>query len=516
VAIGEAISGATWSPAVIEEARATINWRTRAAAVDRPVASLVAVLAVWLWTMGLLVWRLHARFRTLDYDLGIYDQSTWLLAHGKTFNTIGGSNVLGGHASFGLYLFAPFYWLGAGPQFLDLMQLLALAAGAVIVFWFARRKLDNGRANSGWHALVPTLAYLAHPTVTGLLHEGFHPEVMAIPFVLLAYVMAHDRRWGAFAMVAVLAVLWKEDVALAMVGIGLVVLLRRQWRAGVAILGTSVGYFLLTTSVLIPHFGNGATLYSSFFGDVGGTPSGVAKTVVTDPGRIIDKINQNDGVGYGGDVVAPYGYLPLLSPLALAPGGPQWFINSISAYDWIHDPQNHYVAMPFAAATIAAIEALALVKKRLGLRRFMLGVMGVSSLITMHSWGSSPLGVHYRDGAWPVADERRQADFDVAVSRVPNGESVSATYGLVSHLAHRELIMSYPNPWHSANFGVESLEPDPNKIKWLVLDLGALHPGSVEDSTYNWLRESGQFAPVFTTPDVVVAQRVAPGDGHAP
>ena len=55
---------------------------------------------------------LHDRFWTTGYDLGIFDQATWLVAQGKTFITILGLTFWGHHVNPGLVLFAPFIRIG--------------------------------------------------------------------------------------------------------------------------------------------------------------------------------------------------------------------------------------------------------------------------------------------------------------------------------------------------------------------------------------------------------------------
>ena len=76
------------------------------------------------------------------------------------------------------------------------------------------------------------IAFLLHPALQFFMSELFHPEVLAITPLLCAYYCSVRKRWAWFACFAVLAVCWKEDVALAVAILGLVIALRGDRRVG--------------------------------------------------------------------------------------------------------------------------------------------------------------------------------------------------------------------------------------------------------------------------------------------
>ena len=85
----------------------------------------------------------HRNFGTWSYDMGIYDQAIWLMSRGQSFMSVRGMNVWGHHFNPVLLLFAPFYWFGAGPEFLYVVQACALAAAAVPIYLIARDKFKT-------------------------------------------------------------------------------------------------------------------------------------------------------------------------------------------------------------------------------------------------------------------------------------------------------------------------------------------------------------------------------------
>ena len=126
--------------------------------------------------------------------------------------------MFGHHATPGYFLFVPFYWLGGGPHLLNITQVCVAALGAVPVFLLARF-----RTGSAWVGTALGIAFLLHPALQFFMSELFHPEVIAITPLLCAYYCSVRKRWGWFACFAILAVCWKEDVALAVAILGLVI-----------------------------------------------------------------------------------------------------------------------------------------------------------------------------------------------------------------------------------------------------------------------------------------------------
>ena len=58
--------------------------------IGPPRVVLFLAMAVFTIVFGRLVVLRHQRFGTFDFDLGIYDQAVWLLAHGHGFDTVRG------------------------------------------------------------------------------------------------------------------------------------------------------------------------------------------------------------------------------------------------------------------------------------------------------------------------------------------------------------------------------------------------------------------------------------------
>lgn len=397
---------------------------------------------------GVLLHLRHARFGTFAFDLGIYDQATWLLSEGRTFMTVRGLHVFAHHASPALLLYAPAYWLGAGPEVLNASMVVSLALGAVPVYLIALHRLS-----SPWIATGLAVAYLLHPSLQFFAWESFHPDVMVMTPLLLAWWFALRRRWGLFALALVYAVSWKEDAALYVAALGVVlVIAQRRWRAGALTAAAGATWFLFVNQWLLPTAASSdEAFYDSFFGELGSGPFEIVKNMVTNPSLVLDRATAGDAVSYYWHLVAPYAFVPLLAPAVLLAAFPQLLVNILSVHSFTREPGFHYSALPLTALTVATVEGVVLLR-HLSLQRIATAAVVIAGLAGSVVWGLSPIGQRFDDGWWPLKADR-QAAKEEAVAAIDDDDRVSATYQFVPHLSHRDEIYDWPNPFVPTNWG---------------------------------------------------------------
>lgn len=477
-------------------------------------ALIWASIFTWIIIVGRLVVQRHNTYATFDFDLGIHDQSLWLLAHGKWFNTVCGLPVFGHHAMFMYYFLVPFVWLGGGPNLWNMFQVIALASAAFPVFLIARHRLKSEIS-----ALVFGVSWLLLPTTAYLAWETFHPETMAIPFLLMGYHYATSRPEGfgkhitrhnviTIAWIAA-AMLWKEDIALAVIGLGILLMFHKRIRFGLVLLGGASLYFLIVAVWAVPHLAGEFSAYGSLYGNLGTTPLEVAKTSLRDPSLFLDRLSTNDAVSYAGRITSPLAFLSFLAPLTLLIGLPQYFINILTTADFTWSMTYHYQAIPTVAAIAAAIEGAAFLKRRSrSLAR--LGVLGVvvCAFIAANSWGLLPFGAKYNAGYWPHG-AHDTSGWETALKRVGPSDVVSAHYAFVPHASHREVIYTFPNPWIKTNFlNDDSKFVSPSKVKWLVIKDGTL--GKEPQDLLNKLLAQGEYGDGQTVAGITTYKRLLP------
>lgn len=397
---------------------------------------------------GVLLQLRHARFGTFAFDLGIYDQATWLLSEGRTFITVRGLHVFAHHATPALLLYAPAYRLGAGPELLNASMVVSLALGAVPVYLIARHKIP-----SQWIATGLAVAYLLHPSLQFFAWESFHPDVMAMTPLLFAWLFALRRRWALFALALVYAVSWKEDVALYVAALGVVlVIAQRRWRAGALTAAAGATWFLFVNQWLLPTAASSdEAFYDSFFGELGSGPFEIVRNMVTNPSLVLDRATAGDAVSYYWHLLAPYAFVPLLAPAVLLATFPQLLVNILSVHSFTREPGFHYSALPLTALTVATVEGVALLR-RLTLQRIATATVVLAGLAGSVVWGLSPIGLRFDDGWWPLKADRQDAK-EEAVAAIDDDDRVSATYQFVPHLTHRDEIYDWPNPFVPTNWG---------------------------------------------------------------
>ena len=469
---------------------------------------LVALIAIWIAVFGDLAVLRQNRYGSFSLDMGIFDQATWLISRmGGLFMSIRGLHFFGHHFNLGLFLLAPFYWLGAGANFLNVVMVTSMALAAIPIYLLGRDKLS-----SGWLGVGLAAAYLLHPSLQFMAWELFHPEPMAMAGLFWAWWFAYRRRWGWYAVSIVYAVCWKEDVALAAAVIGLILILRKEWRPGLWTLGLSTLYFFITNSWLIPQLsGAGQTFYNNLFGTLGNSPAQVLVNSAKHPTEFTRRVLARDAVSFYWKMTVPFALVPLAAPLVLGIGLPQALIDVLSAAGFTREITYHYAALPLAGLTLAAVEGVAFLGRTPTRRSALVGVIVGSALTASILWGPSPIGHEYRKGWWPLWPDPSRPAKTAAVQQMAGIEHISATYDLAPHLAHRRYIYSYPNPFISDSWAVNGEHlPDPNIVHWLVLNRALMDGRNL--ALFDRLVSDGEFEIQSDRDGIVIAHRVAHGE----
>lgn len=457
----------------------------------------LAVLS-WIVCFSRLVISRQNSFSTYDFDLGIHSQSIWLLSQGKFFNTVCGLPVFGHHAAFMYYLLVPLQWLGGGPNLWNVLQVIALGSSAILIFKIARHKLDSNFA-----ALIFGLSWLLIPTTGYLAWETFHPEVMGAPFLLLGYfyaITANDDARGRFQRSSLamfwllIAVLWKEDLSLAVIGMGVILMFRNQRSLGTKLVLGGISYFLIIGVFLVPTLAGDLSTYGALYGDLGTTPFEVAKNSLMHPSRPLNRLIDNNALGYANRITAPLAWMSFLAPLTLLIALPQFFINILTTADFTWAMRYHYQTLPIIGAMLAAIDGVLFLRRyNKMISQFCLVAILSGSFWTARNWGNSPIGAKFKTYSWGY-DNPSISGWKAAMKRMGAHDAVSVHYLLVSHIANREIVYTYPNPWIASNFSNRSRFVNPEQIKWIVVPKDLL--GEQSKQLLTKLISSGEFGDV--------------------
>ncbi len=424
----------------------------------------------WFFTVGMTaLWAVvfsvrgvlqHLRFHTHAFDLGIFTQGTWLLSQLKEpFVTVRGLHLFADHSSYILILIAPIYALAPSAGTLIVISVIALGASALIAFSIARR----AGAGQSLSALTAVLVLIA-PAVQWHVRDPFHPEVLVIPLALAGISLLQRSRDGWAIAAIVLALTAKEDVGLLVVPLGLgIAFLMHKRRSGLIISATGLFAFALNFFVLLPAWSpTGELLYSYRYSHLGDSPLGILAALVTSPDVWFDTITDPKRIWY---VVALVFAIPLsvFASRWLLVGIPALAANVLSLHGYQYEVQWHYTAYLIVVVIIAGAYGAARVE-RIKAGPLKVVAVGLSLIIPIVIWfAAAPI----RDWAQPHS---APAQINAMLEMIPPEDSVSAWTSIVPHVANREEIYSFPNPFLPYNWGVDDTNPpDPSTIRWVVL-----------------------------------------------
>jgi uncharacterized membrane protein len=463
------------------------------------------MILVFVLIFASLSYRQHVLLGTFGFDLGIFDQGIWLLSQfEEPFVTVRGLNFFGNHLNLTSVLLVPFYWMGAGPGFLNIVQVLALASGAIPLWLIARDRLGND-----WVALPVSAAYLLNPTIQWGAWWGFHPDALALTPFLFACYFTLRKRWGWFCVCIVLVLFAKEDAALMVFGLGLFIALKHDRRVGVLTSLAALVWLLAATKLFIPLANGGeGPFYEDLYGNFGSDIVTIGRNVLFNPSQVLELAAQEERLTYFRQLLAPVAFLALLSPVLLAVTGPQVLANIISVQPYTYQIRYQYSLLITVVIFLATIEAIRRLGSTINRRHFLVGVLAACALASNVALSPSPLGGQFRSGIWPevspTPDTKREG-----LALIPEDAAVSASYYLVPQLTHRREIYEYPNPWSPANWGVRGEGTvDPASIDYLAIDTGLT--GEPAERYRNLTGPDGEFRVIWSDVGVEIAERIRP------
>lgn len=394
----------------------------------------------WLLFVALFVFFVAlslARARSLDggVDLGTYTQGAWLVNEtGDPIVTVkDGTHLLSQQAAF---LFYPIAWITRWAPIIPtllVVQSLALALG-VVPLWRIGRRLTNLRVGAV-AALV--WAYAFYPAIHNLNLDDFHPEALAVPALLAAALYGLSGRWWFYVPACAVAVLARADLALAIAGLGLLLVLEGKRRPGMASIVLGVGYTILAVVVIQPGYGPDSYAHIDSFAAYGDTPLGVVGGMLTSPLAVLEDLTVEENFAVIVFLLAPVFFLPVLAPRYLLPVLPLEFLYLIADVDEQAAFGQQTVAIT-AFVFLATAFALAKIGRqgveRVIVDRRVLGALVlVSTVFFIRDAASSP----YREPwSWGGRDQTDQARLD-AIDLVQDDQTVRASPLLVPLLAER-------------------------------------------------------------------------------
>jgi len=386
-----------------------------------------------------------ARYRSLQLgeQFAGWMQGMWLVSEGREpFVTLTERDLFDGQFSVIMWPIAQISTLvPAGPLLLTI-QSLALALGVVPLWRIARSVLELGVET----ALVLGLAYGFQPQLHNLNLSEFHPEAIAVPALLWAYLFSQNKQWIRYGIAIVFVLATRSDLGLVVIGVGALLAVEGRTRAGRVTAAAGAIWVALTLVVFRSDFAGGEFLYGDAFETYGDGPVAILWGMLTNPLQVLEDFFAEENYRKLILLYAPWLFLPVLRlrfQLPLVIFGIFGFLATIPPGEF-GNPQQDVAALAFLP--IAAAFALRAVGRRSVRRvfvngRLLGGVLFASMAFFLFGAGSS---LYNEPWTW---GSRSSNDLDVlaAVETIDPQHSVAALDRALPLLTERGQLLRFPD-----------------------------------------------------------------------
>jgi uncharacterized membrane protein len=436
MALGLVLFVFTLSPGIRAQSR-VYAWalRIRDALMNPTDRRLALALAA---ALGAIVCVFQAlALRSTLYDVGIFHQILWALAHGHGFvSTISGAgNFLLDHFSPSLALLTPAFWLsGSSPLTLAVLQPILLFAGASAWVFLAARA-PGATAELRRHlAAATTLVVVFFDSLWANFTWGFHES--AIAFVALSWALAllltrKGSRWLVLLLILIAAgskEILLVDCALVLAAWACTGELGSGFRALLAFLSVAlIGVFLGFESIHHPADKNYFIRYYSYLGSSLGE---CLRHLPVLPGLVFENVGASALSRYVLDLLMPWLALPLLwwiwlwkrpsaqdsrfAVLLLLSMAPSFYSAALATYPPLRNPGFHYVLELWPVLAALTILALA----RIGNKKWV----WAWALVNLLWFAQDPWG-QFREYS---AEAHSRSAIRQRLAEIPVSESVAA------------------------------------------------------------------------------------------
>lgn len=360
----------------------------------------------------------HWTYNSHAFDLGIYTQAIYLYSQGLApLSTLKHMNILGDHFGPILFLISPIYRLFPFPETLLITQALFVSISGIFIYLIALDKLQDK-----FKSLLITGVYLSFSGILTAVNFDFHlATISVLPLSIMLYSW-YFKRWRLYWLSIFLALLFKEDIPLFIVGLGLFSILKKERKIGLTtvIIGF-LSYYIIKYQIMsrLAQGAENAYINSVSFSSISSIFDSPTKvhTIITLYGQFL--------------------FLPFLSALSWLTVFPYLFIRFASNQTHYWGLNFHYNAnlAPFLA--VSAIFALSKIK----IPRFQIIAYLILALLMENLFFNKLISQTLK---FNIQDTQPFNYINSALKIVPVKAAISVQSPLVPHLSNRNKIYLYP------------------------------------------------------------------------
>lgn len=389
-------------------------------------------------------------------DLGRISQAVWNTLQGRflvgTFE-FGNACRMIAHIELIYVLIAPLYLFFSDPKMLLILQTAVISFGALPIYWLAKKNL-----NSNFVSFCFSFAYLLNPSLQYANLSDFHPDMLALTFLLFTFYYLEEKTWIKYFIFLILSLLCKEYISLILIMLGIYIILRHK-NFKIASLTILLGlfWFFLTYKIIPGILRQGKeNLMISYYAHLGSSISGVFRTIILHPVATIAGSISLEKLANLILLLLPVGFLTLFNLST-------FFISLPILVGLILSPMfsyaNHHNGTIIPFIFISAIGGSQYLIRRLNPKfkniTFALGIFVFSnSLFSSVFYGPSPLSWRFWDKSsyaygnsiqhFKITEHDKIADRYIKM--VPQGAKISVSNHLGAHLSKRQVLYHFPHP----------------------------------------------------------------------
>jgi uncharacterized membrane protein len=372
----------------------------------------------------------HYLFGTQVWDIGLFEQFSWLIGEGKltAISSLRQVAPLEDHFSLLLLPLGAIYKVF--PSTFSLIGLQSIALGslpAVAAYVGVRRQI---KARLVW-ALICAIVLCPY---SFLVNRGdFHPDVLTIPFMIVAIFEATQGRRWRYYFCLLITLFAKNAQALFGFGLGLYAIARGRYIRGLITIVISVFWWFLATH-LSTAGGDHVAIRLGYLGD---TKLEMLATLLVRPWIIFSVASPSEIFLYTLGLSLPF--LALLRKPALAcllGAAPVYLVNIVSD-SGIQRELNHHYSIPILAFLIAGcLDSMPSISVKA--RQIQKNIFNITLVLSLVAFLGYSRLMYFKTRYLPRLPEA--VAFQSVISGIGSQESVLASSNYVVHLAGREQI----------------------------------------------------------------------------
>jgi uncharacterized membrane protein len=381
----------------------------------------------FLSTYGVSMTR-HWALETRAFDLGIFTQALWNTLNGDLlFSSIKENiSLLGDHFQPLQLIALPLYHLWPSPQSLLALQSLSMAICIPFIYIYAKR--ITGQSNV---AVVFAIAFFLFLPSRGVLHEDYHPEVLAEPLFILAFLFFHKNQIKALFLTLICILLAKENMAGIIFIAGIYVgIFERKIRVGVALALIALVYFFTITHYVIPVISGAPYLYTGNFNDILSNPLAIFKAIFS-----------GDTVSYIGKLFLPFGFLSFFHLPTLIFCLPILMQNLLSENEAMRSFNYHYTIGLTPFVVISAIHGWNVLNHKSNFFKKKEGLM-MALILILSVFRSGPAEYYYFYNSSQSVNEHTR-EIRNQLSKIDSKYSVLTHNNLIPQSINRKYIYQF-------------------------------------------------------------------------